>query len=100
MLSLIDRYKSQSITEMLGLLDDILPMVTTNMKKNEIVDLVWDIAPVLATAKFNSMRIPVDGSFDQGTVKVREGLKNWFQYNIDFAKNRQVLREIFETGNP
>ena len=100
MLSLIDRYKSQSITEMLGLLDDILPMVTTNMKKNEIVDLVWDIAPILATAKFNSMRIPVDGSFDQGTVKVREGLKNWFQYNIDFAENRQVLREIFETGNP
>jgi hypothetical protein len=26
---------------------------------------------------------------------VRDGLKNWFQYNIDFEANRKVLWEVF-----
>lgn len=99
-LSLIERYKSLPVTEMLGMLEEILPMVTTNMTKDEIVGLVWDIFPILATAQYNNLRIPVDGSFDQGTVKVRPGLKNWFQYNIDFGENRQILKDLFRTGNP
>lgn len=98
--SLMERYKSLPVTEMLGMLDDILPMVTTNMTKGEIIDLVWDVFPILSSAQFNNLRIPVDGSFDQGTVKVREGLKNWFQYNIDFDENRQILRDLFDTGKP
>lgn len=100
LLSLIERYKSLPVTEMLGILEDVLPMVTTNMTKDEIVGLVWDVFPILASAQFNSLRIPVDGSFDQGTVKVRDGLKNWFQYNIDFDENRQLLKDLFRTGKP
>lgn len=98
LLSLIERYKSLPVTEMLSILEEILPMVTTNMTKNEIVGLVWDVFPILSSAQYNNLRIPVDGTFDQGTAKVREGLKNWFQYNIDFDANREILRELFETG--
>lgn len=100
LLSLIERYKSLPVTEMLGILEDVLPMVTTNMTKSEIIGLVGDVFPILATAKFNNLRIPVDGTFDQGTVKVRDGLKNWFQYNIDFDENRQILEDLFDTGKP
>ena len=98
--SLMNRYKSLSVTEMLGMLDDILPMVTTNMSKDEIVDVIWDIAPIISGAKINNLRIPVEGSFDQGTVRVRPGLKNWFQYNIDFNKNRKVLKDLLKNGTP
>jgi hypothetical protein len=37
----------------------------------------------------------VDGTFQQGDVQVRPGLKNWFQYNIDFEANRKLLQQIF-----
>ena len=94
--AVMEKYKSQPLDQMLGMLDDILPMITTNMDKGEIVTTAVDLFPMLAGAKINTMRIPVDGTFQQGNVKVREGLKNWFQYDIDFAANKKVLREIFE----
>lgn len=94
--SVMERYKSQSLDQMLGMLDDLLPMITTNMDKGEIVGTAVDLFPMLAGAQIKTMRIPVDGTFRQGNVKVREGLTNWFQYDIDFRANRKVLREIFE----
>lgn len=95
-LSVMERYKNQSLDQMLALLDDILPMITTNMDKGEMVGTAVELFPMLAGAKFQTMRIPVDGTFQQGDVKVREGLTNWFQYDIDFAANKKVLRELFE----
>lgn len=94
--SLINRYKSLSLTEMLTMIDDVLPLVTTNMSKSEIVDIAISLAPMLSGAQLNTMRIPVDGTFKQGTVKVRAGLAAWFQYDIDFSTNRDALRELFK----
>jgi LCP family protein required for cell wall assembly len=93
--SLINRYKSLSLTEMLAMVEDLLPLVTTNMSKNEIIDIAVEVAPMLAGAQMNTMRIPVDGTFRQGTVRVRAGLAAWFQYDIDFEANRKVLRDLF-----
>lgn len=94
--SLIQRYKNLPVTEMVALLEDVLPLVTTNMSKSEIVGYAMELAPMLAGAEMETMRIPVDGTFRQGNVRVRAGLAAWFQYDIDFATNRKVLREIFE----
>lgn len=93
--SLINRYKSLSLTEMLSMIEDLLPLVTTNMSKNEIIDIAVDVAPMLPGVQLDTMRIPVDGSFRQGTVRVRPGLAAWFQYDIDFDANRKVLRDLF-----
>lgn len=93
--SIINRYKSLSLTEMLSMIDDVLPLVTTNMTKNEIIDIAVEVAPMLAGAEMSTKRIPVDGTFRQGTVRVRPGLAAWFQYDIDFEANRKVLRDIF-----
>jgi anionic cell wall polymer biosynthesis LytR-Cps2A-Psr (LCP) family protein len=94
--SLINRYKTLSLTEMLSMIDDVLPLVTTNMSKSEIVDIAISLAPMLSGAQLNTMRIPVDGTFKQGTVRVRAGLAAWFQYDIDFSANRDALRELFK----
>lgn len=94
--SLINRYKNLPTMDMLGMLDDILPLVTTNLSKGEIIDIVVAVAPMMGGAELNTMRIPLDGTFKQGTARVRPGLAAWFQYNIDFAANRNALRELFE----
>ena len=65
------------------------------MTKTQIIGYAMEIAPKMATAQMNTMRIPVDGSFRQGNVRVRAGLAAWFQYDIDFTENRKVLRDIF-----
>lgn len=94
MLSLIERYKTLPLLTMVDLVDDILPFLVTNMERDYIMELVFKCGPVAATAAYGTQQIPANGTFDQGYVKVREGLKNWFQYNIDFEENRRIIEQI------
>ena len=61
--TLLNEYKSKSMTELLGLLDDILPMVTTDMTQDEILEYFMDFFPMLASAELVSKRIPADDAF-------------------------------------
>jgi LCP family protein required for cell wall assembly len=93
--SLFQRYKELPVSEMLSLLDEILPIVVTNMDKSEIVNYTLELTPMLTGVQLNTLRIPADQTFSQGTARVRPGLAAWFQYDIDFAANREILYEIF-----
>ena len=81
---------------MLALLEEVMGLVLTDMDNGEIITLAMDLIPMMAKAEYRTNQIPAHGTFDQGNVLVRDGLKNWFQYNIDFEANRQILRDIFE----
>lgn len=95
MLSLIDAYKDLSKTEMMTALYDILPYLTTNMSQQQIVGYATDLFPMLSGAEVETLRIPVDGTFKTGYIKVSEGMKLWCQLKIDFEANRKVLDEVF-----
>ena len=94
-MAIINKYKSRPLDELLSLTEQILPMVTTDMSNTEILGYALEIFPMLTEMEYGTMRIPVEGTYQQGNVQVRDGVKNWFQYNIDFAANRKVLNEIF-----
>ena len=96
MMSLFEAYKELSYTEMLSLLNEILPLLRTNMTLPQITNLAVDLYPMFSDAKIETLRIPVDGTFKGGYVKVSEGLKLWCQYDIDFEANRKVLEKVFE----
>ena len=96
LLSLVERYKSLTVDEMLDMLEAVLPMISTNIPKEDVVPLAMELFPMLASCEFKNQQIPAEGTFKGGNVKVREGLKNWFEYNIDFEENRRILQEIFD----
>lgn len=87
---LLNEYKSKSMTELLGLMDDILPMVTTNMTKDEILGYVKDLFPMLASAQIVTNRIPVDGAYYHAKINEMSVLVP------DIAANAEVLRQIVE----
>ena len=61
---LIDEYKNKKLTEMLGLLNDILPMVTTDISKADLTAYAVTLFPMLATAQIRTQSIPVaDGYY-------------------------------------
>ena len=93
--AIIDSAKNLSLGELFALMDDILPLVSTNLSNSKIMSYASDLFPMLSSAKVKTTRIPIDGTFEQGSVQVREGLTAWFQYNIDFYANNQYLNEIF-----
>ena len=93
-MAIIEKYKTLPVLDMIDLLEDILPLVTTNMEKNEIISYTLDVGPMLAGADYSTLRIPADGTFKGGMARVRPGLAAWFQYDIDFAANRKLLEQI------
>ncbi len=94
LISLMNEYKSKPWAEMIVLLEDILPLVTTNMEKSDIWTLARDVFPMIAGATVKNQQIPAHGTFEAGSVRVRENLKGWFEYDIDFDANRKILEEI------
>lgn len=96
LMALVNAYKDQPVGTMLDLLDDVMSLVTTNMTNEQMWEYGLKVVSMLASAQYNSQRLPADGTFKQGNVQVRPGLKAWFQYDIDFEANREILRRIFE----
>ena len=95
MMSLFEAYKDLSYSQMLSLLHELLPLIKTNMTMSDITGYAVDLYPMLSSAEVQTLRIPVDGTFKGGFVKVSEGMKLWCQYNIDFEANKAVLAEVF-----
>ena len=67
LITLIETYKSAKLTTILGMLDDILPMITTNMSKETIVNYVLELFPLLMDAEILSQRIPIGDGADLKT---------------------------------
>lgn len=66
---LVQEFKNAEITTMLSLLNEILPMVTTDMTKSEITGYVKDLFPMLASASITTQRIPVDGGYYSASIR-------------------------------
>lgn len=80
---LIETYKNSKITDMIALLDDIFPMVTTDMTQKEIIGYVMDLFPMLATCEVVTQHIPVDGGYTNAVIGGACVLVPDMQKNID-----------------
>lgn len=74
-----DKIKNQSVTKLIGLLDIILPKVTTNMKQGELFSLVLDM-PTYSGYTVDSWSVPMKGAYKYMTVRKMSVL------GIDFDK--------------
>lgn len=86
--TLLNEYKSKSMPELVGLLDDILPMVTTDLSQEEILTYFKDFFPMLASAQIVSMRIPVDDAYYMAKI---DGMSVIVP---DIPKNAEELHKI------
>ena len=61
--SLIREFKNADIATLMGLLEQVMPMITTDMKPDEIVGYATEIFPLLASCTVVSQRVPIDGAY-------------------------------------
>ncbi len=61
--TLIAKYKNQDLGTMLGMLDEILPMLTTNMSNTEILSYAVELFPMLSKAEMINLRVPTDKTY-------------------------------------
>ena len=90
--TLINKYKDSSLTTLIGLLDDVLPMITTDLTKSEITGYVTEFFPMLANVQIVTQRVPADGTYSQVKIDGMSVLR------LDFDANIQILVETLTGG--
>lgn len=66
--SLIQKFRGSSLSTMLTLLNEIMPMITTDMTQAQLVGLAMEVFPELSQLQVRSQRIPADGAYTFGTI--------------------------------
>lgn len=66
--AIFDQYKSKSLPELALLLNDILPLITTDIKKADF-DTYLRTAMTMGLSNIQNLRIPADHTFDEGYVR-------------------------------
>ena len=91
--ALIEAYKNKPLTEMIGLLDDILPLITTDLTQGEIIRYVTALFPMFSECEIVTQQIPVQGGFYDATIRGMQVLVP----NMDM--NRQALIDSLTNGD-
>ena len=94
LMALIDKYKEKSVGEMITLLDDILPLVSTNMTNEEIIGYVAELFPMLRSTNITTQQIPAPDTFENMTVGKVTATKV-----ADMALNREILKDLLGYEN-
>lgn len=88
--SLIEKFRGSSLSTMLSLLNEVLPMITTDMTQAEIVSLATEVFQLLINMNVVSQRIPADGAYKFGTISGMSVI----QADMDAA--RKLLEETLK----
>lgn len=84
----VSALKGSSISDLNNLLDQVLPLIQTNLTMLEIAD--WMLyAPNLLNATFDQMTIPKEGTYGGMTGMEGRGL-----FAVDFEVNSEILKDF------
>ena len=85
--SLIQKFRGSSLSTMLALLNEVLPMITTDMTHKQITHYVLALFPLLMECEISSQRFPIDGGHTMTRINEMSVLVP------DLAKNVAFLEE-------
>ena len=86
--AIFNKCKNLSVAQLYKLMEQVLPMLSTNMDNMTILRYAAQAAPLLSGLTLQTQRIPVDGAYRSAWVSGMAVLMP------DLEANRQVLREI------
>lgn len=66
--SLIEEFRDADLNTMLDLVEEVLPMITTDMSNSQIISLATELFPMLAECTIVSQRIPADGAYQMTMI--------------------------------
>lgn len=85
--AIVSAYKNASLSTLLSLLDDILPMITTDLSKLQMIGYAVELFPLLSDVTVVSQRIPADGAYSGQMIRGMAVLV------ADMDATRQLLEE-------
>lgn len=85
--SMVGEMRGSSLSELLNLLNEVLPMVTTDMTNTEIIGYATDMFPILSGINIVSQRVPASGMYYGAMIDGMACLV------ADMNKTRNMLQE-------
>lgn len=85
--ALFRQVKDAGLVRLLTLLDEVLPMVTTDMGNGEILGYATKVFPMMSGVSISSQRVPADGAYKGAMI---EGMSVLV---ADMDKTRQMLQD-------
>jgi len=67
--ALIEKFRNTDLITLLGIMDDLLPMITTDMSNKDMIKLATELFPILKEATIVSQRVPADGAYELKTIR-------------------------------
>jgi len=83
--ALIEKCKGMNLTKLNKLMEEALPMLTTDLTNREILNYIVDLLPILTNLKVNTQRIPADGTYQYAWIDEKSVLLP------DLEANRELL---------
>ncbi len=80
--AIFDQYKSKSMPELVLLMNDILPLITTDIRQDDF-ETYLRTAMSLGVTQIQNLRLPADHTFDEGYVRKMSVLIPDLQENIE-----------------
>ncbi len=87
--AIMEQAKTLSVTELDQVLNDVLPLIMTNLTEEEITALLLKVPLFLDTMDIEGITIPV-----QGTYGSMSGMGGRSLYSADFAANAQIMYDM------
>ena len=84
---LIDEAKDLSLIQVYQLVDQLIPMITTDMSDKEIIGYLVDLFPLLGDLEIVTQRVPADGMYESARVNKMQVLMP------NLEKIRQMLAD-------
>ena len=85
--AMLDSCRNIKWRDLLQLLDQLLPMISTDLNYGQLALLAMEILPKLPDAQIDSQRIPADGTYSD------EKIDGMAVLSADMQANRALLRE-------
>ena len=93
--AIIEEYKSSDLTTMIGMVNEIMGMITTNLTKTEILNYAVKYFPMLATAELVSQRVPFDGEHTNGKTYYYMAMKD--EMSVVVPRLEENMAKLAET---
>lgn len=91
--TIYEKFRNQSLTQLLGLMEKLLPMVLTDMDSGEMIEIATK-AINGGLGDIKQFRIPISGTYRDAVYKPTEDSNGMRILDIDFEPNVEALHEF------
>ena len=97
--ALVDKVRGLSLKELQGVVDELMPLVTTTMTPADIADVLLRMLPHITSLQIEGGTLPVEKTYKGELVDIYSDGGSHSILRFDIEQNKRLVREFAEADN-